>query len=463
MALSDNPTISGGATRSTIDRAAVSLICAAAMFAVCVLVVSLVRHERWHSVPDMLRAYGLPAIVAIALLSSLRLRNFWRVNIAVTMIPAILAFFAADLVFAEKHRRDFHVVAGKRVVRFERDMRIDVLRRRGIAAYSVVSPQHLAFWRHFVRLDSTDLYPLAGISHVITYLCTEADRDVLYRSDEFGFNNPVGVWNRPIDLAIVGDSFAHGVCVPEADQIATLIRASIPATLNAGILGAGPLAELGVVREYLSPHRPRMLAWLFYEGNDVDTLGQQTKMARRYLDSTFSQHLISRQAEIDALLRGYEDRVIAAPVERGPRDAALADVLMLRHLRTALDVGLPAWPPRPPDDYDGLEKSLTAAKNAVDAWGGTMYLVYLPDSHRFDPLRVTSEPQHDDRVVYSRTMDIAHKLGMPVIDMLPVFSADRDPKRFWYRPMSHYTPAGMQLVARTVLARLASDGKNLSR
>lgn len=87
-----------------------------------------------------------------------------------------------------------------------------------------------------------------------------------------------------------------------------------------------------------------------------------------------------------------------------------------------------------------------------------MYLVYLPDSHRFDPRRMTRGEQHDDRVVYSRTMDIAKRLGIPVVDMLPLFAADSDPKRFWYRPMSHYTPAGTRLVAKTLLARLAKDG-----
>jgi hypothetical protein len=375
-----------------------------------------------------------------------------------TIIPAALALFTADFVFAEKDRQDFHVLDGKKVVRFKKDIHVDDLRRRGIIEHTFVSPQQLAFWRDFVRFDTTNLYPLGGISHVRTYLCTEAGRDVVYRSDEYGFNNPAGVWNRPIDLAIIGDSFTHGVCVPAADQIPALVRASIPATLNAGVSGAGPLVELGVMREYVASVRPRVVSWLFYEGNDVDTLRQQTKMPRRYLDSTYSQHLISRQAEIDSLLTIYEDRVTASPVERGPRDATIANFILLRHLRLALGVGLPAPPPLPPEDYQALEKSLAAAKNAVDAWGGAMYLVYLPDSHRFDTRRRTAELQHDDRVVYRRTMDIARKLGIPVIDMLPVFSADRNPKRFWYRPMSHYTPAAMKLVAQALVARIEKDG-----
>jgi len=370
----------------------------------------------------------------------------------------VLALVTADLVFAEKQRVDFHIVSGKKVPRFPRESRVEALRKKGLTAYSVVSPQHLAFWRNFVRFDSVDLYPLAGISRVTTYLCTEGDTDVLYRSDEHGFNNPEGIWNRQIDLAIIGDSFAHGVCVPPDDQVATLIRKSIPATVNAGILGTGPIAELALLREYLVPHRPRVVTWMFYEGNDLDPVGQDATVTR-YLDSTFSQNLIAQQALIDRLLRDYEDRVTAAPVERGPRNAPLASVLKLRHLRVALGLGLrESAPPQSAEDYEGLEKSLTAAKREVSAWGGRMYFVYLPDSHRFDGKGVAGSAQHDDSVVYSRTLEIARKLGLPVIDLLPVFSADRDPKRFWYRPMSHYTPAGMRIVAQTMLARLTNDG-----
>ena len=444
--------------RSPIDIVATVVILAGVAFALGVFAMSFAHRGQWHSTSDLLRAFGLPLVVAALLPLSLRLSLFWRVNIAMVMVPAALALIAADLVFAEKDRKEVHVLNGKSVARFASEKRIEALRRRGYPADLFVGPQQMAYWRYYLRLDSADLVPLGGISGTETYLCSEAGEDVLYRSDEYGFNNPRGIWSKPMDLAIVGDSFAHGLCVPAPDQIVNIVRKSIPATVNLGILGAGPLSELAVLREYLVPHKPRVVAWMFYEGNDVDTVGQQPVMARKYLDSSFTQHLIERQAEIDSLLRSYTDLVLSAPVQKARRQATLASVLMLRHLRIALDVGLPVPPSKSIDDYQGLEKSLAAAKRAVDGWGGTMYFVYLPDSHRFDPRRMTRGEPHDDRVVYSRTMEIARKLGIPVIDLLPVFSADRDPKRFWYRPMSHYTPAGTRLVADRLLARLARDG-----
>jgi hypothetical protein len=428
------------------------------VFVIGVLAMSFAHREQWHSTTDYLRAFGLPVIAAGLLLLSLRLSSFWRVNIAMIMVPGALALIAADLFFAEKDRREVHVLNGKSVSRFASEKPVESLRRRGIPAELFVGPQQIAYWRHYLQLDSSDLVPLGGMSNVETYMCREAGQDVLYRSDEYGFNNPRGIWSKPIDLAIIGDSFAHGLCVRTADQIANIVRKTIPATVNLGILGAGPLAELGVLREYLVPHKPRVVAWMFYEGNDVDTVGQQPLMARKYLDSSFSQHLIERQPQIDSLLHRYTDLVSSAPVQKSPLEATPASVLMLRHLRIALGVGLPAPPPKSIDDYQGLENSLAAAKRDVDGWDGRMYLVYLPDSHRFDPRRMTRGEQHDDRVVYSRTMEIARKLGIPVIDLLPAFSADGDPKRFWYRPMSHYTPAGTRLVAQTLLARLARDG-----
>jgi SGNH hydrolase-like domain, acetyltransferase AlgX len=447
----------GERPRTALDLVAIAVICAGGLFALGVLGLSVAHHDRWHSLPEMVRAYGPPAVVAIALFASLAFPALWRINIAMVMIPATLALFAADLVFAEKDRHDVHRIGRREIIRFASEGPVAALRSRGIPAYSFIGPQQLAYWRIVLHLDTTNLYPLAAISRIETYLCREAGRDVLYHSDEYGFNNPPGIWQHLIDVALIGDSFVHGVCVPTRDQIANIIRAKIPGTVNLGILGSGPLAEYGVVREYLPSHRPKRVAWFFYEGNDVDTVAQQPAMARRYLDSTFTQHLVDRQGEIDSLLSRYSDLISSTRVERTPLKATLGSVVMLRHLRTALGIALPPSPPKSVDDYLGLELSLAGAKRTVSGWGGTIYLVYLPDSHRFDPRRMTQGPQHNDRIVHSRTIEIAQRLGIPIIDMLPVFAADPDPKRFWYRPMSHYTPAGTQLVARTVLARLTAD------
>jgi len=449
--------------RTAPELLASAIISIAALCALGVLALSIVNHDRWHSGADLVRVYALPALAALVLLASLTLSAFWRLNIVLVIVPAALALVAADLVFAERDRRDMHVIGGKRIIRFASEGPVASLRGRGIDAYSFIGPQQLALWRSVLHADTTGLYPLGGISGIVTYMCREAGRDVLYRSDEFGFNNPPGSWQGRIDAALVGDSFVHGLCVPTRDQIATIVRSAIPRTVNLGVLGAGPLAELGAVREYVVPRKPRLLLWFFYEGNDVDTVAQQPQMARRYLDPGFSQRLINRQGEIDALLRRYSDTISSSPLERTPIEASVSSVLLLRHLRTALGVAMPTPPPKSVDDYLGLELSLSAAKKAVGEWGGAMYLVYLPDSHRFDPRRMTRGPQHDDRVVHDRTVAIARRLGIPVIDLLPLFAADPDPKRFWYRPMSHYTPAGTQLVARTVLARLTSDGINVSR
>ncbi len=447
-----------------LDVVATGTIWIAALFAVAVLAYSVLHHERWNRPEDWLRAYGLPLIALGLLIASLKRPAAWRVNITMVLIPAFLALLVADVMFALKERRDVHVIGGRRVPRFASEAPVAEMRTAGIYTYSFIGPQQLAYFRHYLGDDSSSLYPLGGISQTMTYLCREADRHVAYRSDEHGFNNPPGIWSAgAIDAALVGDSFVHGVCVPHEDQIATSIRRALPHIVNVGILGAGPLAELGVVREYLSSSKPRNVLWFFYEGNDVDTVGQQPVMARRYLDSVFSQRLILRQVEIDTLLRQYADGVSSAKIEREKLDASLSSVLLLRHLRIALDIGLPAPPPKSEDDYVGLDLSLAAARRTISAWSGRMYLVYLPDSHRFDPRRMTRGAQHDDRVVHDRTMEIARRLDIPAIDILPAFAADANPRRFWFRPMSHYTPAGFRLVARVVLERLASDGVVASR
>jgi hypothetical protein len=76
-----------------------------------------------------------------------------------------------------------------------------------------------------------------------------------------------------------------------------VIRRSIPATLNVGYTGHGPLAELGAIREYVASRRPAHVLWFFYEGNDLTRdLSREMGGAvlRQYLEPGFTQQLQQR-------------------------------------------------------------------------------------------------------------------------------------------------------------------------
>ena len=69
-----------------------------------------------------------------------------------------------------------------------------------------------------------------------TVHCNESGQYNIYDADEHGFNNPRGLHGQaPLQVALLGDSFTHGACVPREASVAGRVRAAFPATLNLGI------------------------------------------------------------------------------------------------------------------------------------------------------------------------------------------------------------------------------------
>ena len=173
------------------------------------------------------------------------------------------------------------------------------LRDDGRRAYPYLQPDTFIDSTH-AGLDisgDTTIVPLAGIPSVLTILCREGGPAIGYRSDSLGFRNANSAWGPPSpDVAIVGDSFAQGFCRTESETIAGRLRAAGLRTITTGLAGAGPLAELGVLKEYVAAARPRVVFWLFYEGNDLVDISSERKTALvRYLTPSFTQHLRERK------------------------------------------------------------------------------------------------------------------------------------------------------------------------
>jgi hypothetical protein len=98
-------------------------------------------------------------------------------------------------------------------------------------------------WRSSSLVHSTFL-PLACISNVTTVFCNESGEYIIYRSDDHGFHNSSGLWDKEqADIVALGDSYAHGACVPSEQGFVSVIRSRYPATVNLGVNGDGPQVE----------------------------------------------------------------------------------------------------------------------------------------------------------------------------------------------------------------------------
>ena len=425
------------------------------------------KPQRLTRIADFLLYAG--ALVCLGLLASVFVRRnlhspgaLWKYYIASF---AGLLFFLFSLRWSEKNRVKFallccstllslYLAEAALVILFGPTTKFQVteeLIARGIDASPVINPSV------FIPTDGLNhVFPFAGQANKQAVYCNESGRFSMYTSDEHGFNNPK--WQSNPEIVLIGDSFSQGACVDSGDDIAGQLRKPGTSVLTLGTAGAGPLIELAILREYAVGLKPNILLWIYYEGNDlVDLKSEETSaMLKRYvLDDGFSQNLIGRQTEIDAILRDYVAQASEDETKktRERRPAEIAAAIKLSALRSRLmsilvkDHTLYDIAAVPDDDFTAV---LRKANEYVKDWGGRMYFVYLPGYGRYN------RPVDENNFCRRRqVIDLVGGLNIPLIDAQQVFAAHRDPlSLFPNRKLGHYTPEGYRLVANYIRERL---------
>ena len=65
--------------------------------------------------------------------------------------------------------------------------------------------------RTLIKIDNKIVQTLGGIGNRETVLCNEMGSWITYKSDRYGFNNPDALWEKELDLIILGDSYGLGL------------------------------------------------------------------------------------------------------------------------------------------------------------------------------------------------------------------------------------------------------------
>jgi len=331
------------------------------------------------------------------------------------------------------------------------------LRSKGMAVYPAVPPYALLVHRKDDTISELgDFLPVSGVSTATTLFCNEADEWIIYESDEYGFNNPRGIWGRAnMDILAVGDSFTHGACIAPDLNFVALIRRKFPGTVSIGQSSNGPLLMLASLREFLATAKPSTVLWFYFEENDIPTdlpAESRVTLLMNYLEDSFSQGLAGRQPEIDRRLKTWLGENADQPVNFAnpiiaPGQFAgfnVTDFLLLRNLRNRLHVTIG---PKP-RELKLFGQIMETARREVEAAGARLTVVYLPGERRFSNLLgAIFQNLLRERVLFI----LDKKLGIPVIDLVPVFESHADPRSLF---LQHYTKEGNVLVANQVLQAL---------
>jgi len=445
--------------------------------------------------------YLVMLALAVMLGFSVRLPASFKINIALLGLSTLVSVYGAELLLTYSGSaitslgaqawlsfpQDGNVrVAAERMKTvqethrtFDTRSRLEVvldMRAHGVMAYPDVFPMVLfapssgEHIRSVLAGQRGEFLPVAGMGMTTTVFCNESGEYIVYESDEHGFHNPRGIWERrPAEIVALGDSYTHGVCVPSEKGFVAVIRAQHPATVNLGVNSHGPLTSLATLKEYGPTLKPKLVLWFYYEGNDLRDLDgweKNSPLLMKYVSSPFSQHLFERQPEIDQALRGYLDTAIAQATSPAP--VPFEAIVKLHHLRQALqsfyerrpvEQGLPAellkhlsqrGAPAAAEDLQLFERILAEARTTAETWNGRLVFVYLPTWERYRIPELASK----DR---DRVLGIARRLNLHVVDLHPVFATHPDPMAlFPFRRYAHYNEAGHRLVGEEVLKHIES-------
>jgi hypothetical protein len=403
-----------------------------------------------------------------------RLRPATRIAAAVLGVSTVLAFYGADaeLVLAARAReirvqerlaeRNGMPPDARTVPEVVRDYRAS-----GVPAVPSVVPAVLlghfgpggrsaTAWPH-------SFLPLAGISGRPTVpLCKDDGQFRLFPADEHGFGNPLPSWSGTAHgVVLVGDSFTYGYCVDPEENLASHLRHRWPSTLSLGTGGSGPLVELATLSEYAAPLRPRVVVWEFFFNDMADlAIERRHPLLLRYLDASFTQGLLGRQAEIDSAIESWIETMYTAlrgmDTSWGISWYQLLTLFHVRGLLTNVVFGPPES--RDPGSELGLFRViLQTARDRVQAWGGRLYFVYVPEWERYYQPAALAKYDLRDSV-----LRIARGLGVPVVDFVEVV---RDhPRRlelFARRDLArgHFTGMGYELMADQVAKVIEQDAR----
>ena len=424
---------------------------------------------------------------------ALKLRVPLRINVALMVVSSTIPVLVSEiyLTFKPNYSSKEENTLGDLDDKRSKIQVVKDFRAIGVDAYPNISGSQ------FVSTNGLPLagpqqriYPLGAISNKKTVYCNESGQWSIFESDEHGFNNPVGLYQKnKVDIVLTGDSFAEGACVHPDETIASVLREFDFNVISLGKGGNGSLLELASLIEYAKPIQPKVVLWVHY-ANDLDDLtkkGMQSPMLLRYLnDDEFSQNLIEKQDTVDRLLKAYIDREyqeltlednptrienhLINTSNRKKRDpekleednvdklpeefstSQFIEILKLTRLREELGLRPPRPSPKSSTD-EAFQNILKKAKNTVAGYGGHIYLVYLHAFERYETGR-----EHD---IYFRdfVLQTASHLNIPIIDIhKDVFSSyDAPLSLFPGRKARHYNAAGYRLVAKEIAERLSSD------
>ena len=284
------------------------------------------------------------------------------------------------------------------------------------------------------------------------FLCRNAGEPVIYSADRYGFRNDDAIYDSPVDIMLLGDSFAEGICLHDGTDVAARLADHGATLMNTGTRGAGPLFELAILQRFGPILAPRQTVMLVFGGNDAENLkaSHDLDWLTPALDGAFvgtppvpdQAHLDQAQSVLD---RWWTQR--EAPLrELLGGHALVRNFFALQRISLSLGLFFPAET-RLPQSYDAV---VASAADTVRTWDGSILLVYLPPKDQF--VGSLSFPGAYD--TFPRRVEAAARAaGVGFLDLSPAFWSHSSPASL-YAADAHLSEQGATFAAASIAEAL---------
>lgn len=132
-----------------------------------------------------------------------------------------------------------------------------------------------------------DILFLSGVTNSQYIQCNEFGNWKKITTDNFGFNN--SSIKSKYKILLIGDSFAHGVCVEKKNETHSLLIKKGLSTYNAGYTGNGPLLTLATAIEINKVLEVDKIVWLFFRNDFYDIKWESNNyLLKKYLNKDFN-------------------------------------------------------------------------------------------------------------------------------------------------------------------------------
>ena len=323
----------------------------------------------------------------------------------------------------------------------------------------------------------------------VHYRSSEAD--VTFHTNEAGLRDMPNASPPTAErtMLVLGDSFTFGMNVQDSqafpDRMASMLA---PAggqqwkVLNAGVFGYGTDNEAAWLEEYGWQQKPTVVVVGFFVGNDVkDVMIGITKTV-----ATADGRLVAADVSKQAMDRGEEDQSQGSSKSSGVRgwlENNSHAYLFLRSLwyntlgkgkskaakLTIFDAASFYRKSIPPEIESGWDKTfdiLRKMQEACKAHGAQLVLVAIPTREQVYPKSwdevkaqfALNESDFDLTVPQQKLQAFATTRSIPYVDLLPAFKAKNSNDGLYFHVDRHWTAAGHDLAAQTIVDGLKQQG-----